>query len=151
MNKENNSGQMGRVEIYFEDYHKIRIKRQKIYKWLNKVIENEKLTFSNLVIILCSDNYLLELNQKYLKHNDYTDIITFNNSEKGIISGDLYISVDRVKENAARYKVKFEEELIRVIVHGTLHLMKYNDKTKPEKMIMREKENFYINTYLSIE
>jgi probable rRNA maturation factor len=142
---------MGRVKIYFEDYHQVRIKKRKIYKWLKEVIANEKLTFNNLIIIFCSDEYLYELNKKYLKHYYYTDIVTFNNSENGIISGDLYISLDRVKENAVLYKVKFEDELIRVMVHGALHLMNYNDKFRQEKETMREKENFYINEFKCIE
>ena len=108
--------------------------------------ENKKLGFINCVF--CSDNYLIEINNKYLQHDYFTDIITFDHSEnKKNIEGDLYISVDRTKENAKKYKVDENTELIRVIIHGLLHLIGYKDKTKKEKALMSEKENKYLSLY----
>ena len=108
--------------------------------------ENKKLGFINCVF--CSDNYLIEINNKYLQHDYFTDIITFDHSEnKRNIEGDLYISVDRTKENAKKYKVDENTELIRVIIHGLLHLIGYKDKTKKEKALMSEKENKYLSLY----
>ena len=96
-------------------------------------------------IIFCSDNYLLEVNKQYLNHNYFTDIITFNNVEDSVISGDLFISLDRVKENAETFHSKFVVELYRVVFHGILHLIGYNDKTETEKKLMRQKEDFYLS------
>lgn len=88
-----------------------------------------------------SDESLLEINREYLKHNTYTDIITFNYNEGKNIAGDIFISVDRVKENAQKFEVKFEEELHRVMIHGVLHLCGYKDKSKTDSGLMRKKEN----------
>ena len=108
--------------------------------------ENKKLGFINCVF--CSDNYLIEINNKYLQHDYFTDIITFDHSENKInIEGDLYISVHRTKENAKKYMVDENTELIRVIIHGLLHLIGYKDKTKKEKALMSEKENKYLSLY----
>jgi probable rRNA maturation factor len=87
---------------------------------------------------------LLKINEQYLNHNYYTDIVTFDYVENSVISGDLFISVDRVEENASQLGVSFDEELYRVIFHGILHLCGYNDKTIAEKEMMREKEDFYL-------
>ena len=109
--------------------------------WIRDCIEQENKKTGNINFILCSDPYLLNINQRYLNHDFFTDIITFDQSESSSeISGDIYISVDRVKENAGKLKVKFEHELCRVLIHGILHLVGYNDKTDSEKSQMREKE-----------
>jgi rRNA maturation RNase YbeY len=97
--------------------------------------------------MFCSDGYLLEINLKYLKHNTYTDIITFNLSDSLTIEGEVYVSIDRVEENALRFKNSFETELLRVVIHGALHLCGYKDKTKTEKSMMRQKEDEYIRLY----
>ena len=108
--------------------------------------ENKELGFINCVF--CSDEYLLEVNKKHLKHHFYTDVITFDFSEnKKTLEGDLYISVERVKENSKKYKVTFNSELVRTIVHGVLHLVGYKDKTKIEKETMLAKENKYVSLY----
>ena len=116
--------------------------------WLSKTVSSEKKSLGNLNFVFCSDNYLLQLNQTYLQHNTYTDIITFDYSDKkispSIISGDIFISIERVKENAEKFQVPFLKELHRVMIHGVLHLMGYKDKTKKDKMLMREKEDFYL-------
>ena len=116
--------------------------RNKIKQWIKKIVETEGKRLGNISYIFCSDEYLLVVNKKYLEHDTYTDIITFDYTENSeIISGDIFISIDRVKENAKEFKVAFEEELRRVIIHGVLHLLGYPDKKPNEEKIMREKEN----------
>ncbi|MGY3792464.1 rRNA maturation RNase YbeY [uncultured Aquimarina sp.] len=109
--------------------------------WLNKVAVSEKKSIGEISLILCLDDYLLDINQKYLNHDTYTDIISFDNTMGNELAGDIFISVDRVKENAEIYDVDFEEELRRVMVHGLLHFCGYKDKTEEEKLVMRQKEN----------
>ena len=96
-------------------------------------------------IIFCSDNYILDVNQKYLQHDYFTDIITFDYCEGDRLSGDLFISVDTVKENALEYGTEFQEELHRVIVHGILHLIGYDDHSPEDIEVMRKKENYYLS------
>jgi len=115
--------------------------------WISETISKEKHQLQELNFIFCSDDYLLKINQEYLKHDTYTDIITFDNStEKGDIVGDIFISITRVKENAKTFQTSFQNELHRVMIHGTLHLLGYPDKKKEEKALMTEKENEYLNT-----
>ncbi len=113
-------------------------------QWLDSVARQEGKTIGEINIIFCSDEYLLEMNKQYLNHDYYTDVITFDYSDDQIISGDIFISVDRVKDNAQTYKQIFATELNRVIVHGILHLIGYKDKTDAEQKIMRQKENYYL-------
>ena len=113
------------------------------------VLENYK--SGEITIVFCTDDYLLEMNKTYLNHDFYTDIITFDYSENGVISGDLFISVDRVNDNAGSFSVSVDNELKRVIYHGVLHLCGYKDKTENDEKEMREKENFYINQFVSRE
>lgn len=113
-------------------------------KWYKFVAESEIRKLGDINVIFCSDNYLLDINIKYLHHDYFTDIITFDYSEGKTISGDLFISVDSVKENAVFYKTEFEEELNRVLVHGVLHLIGYDDHTEDEIATMRSKENYYL-------
>lgn len=112
--------------------------------WLKLVAESEIKKLGNINIIFCSDNYILDVNVKYLGHDYFTDIITFDYCEKDILSGDLFISIDTVRDNAEFYKTEFNDELNRVIVHGLLHLIGYDDHTPEEQKIMREKENYYL-------
>jgi len=115
-------------------------------KWLKDVITQEGKTPGDIHYIFLSDSGLLEINQQFLNHHDYTDIITFPLSEsEQIIRGEIYISLDRVKENALLNNVNFYQEFARVLVHGVLHLLDYNDHTKEEKHEMRSKENYYLN------
>ncbi len=100
-----------------------------------------------ITVIFCSDAYLLAMNKAFLKHHYLTDIITFDNSEEGVIAGELYISVDRVKENASGYSVRFKHELMRVMIHGVLHLLGYHDKSREERKEMRAKENHYLSLF----
>lgn len=109
--------------------------------WLQNVAKSENFEIADLNYVFVSDEELYEMNIKYLNHNTLTDIITFNYVENEIVSGDIFISVDRVKENAVDFYVSFENELLRVMVHGLLHLMNYNDKTDEEQDLMTLKED----------
>lgn len=124
--------------------HKIRFSLKnprKITSWIKRVVEKEGASIGEINYVFCSDPYLLTLNQGFLKHNTLTDIITFDNSEdKSSLEGEIYISIERVKENASKYNVPFEDELNRVMIHGILHLLGYKDKKPAEKALMREKE-----------
>jgi rRNA maturation RNase YbeY len=124
---------------------KFTLKNKKIIKqWIIETIKNEKKECGQIAYMFCSDDYLLDLNQRFLNHNTYTDIITFDYSEEKILNGEIYISIDRVKENAKNFDVDFETELLRVIIHGVLHLAGYKDKTKEQKEKMRKKEDQYL-------
>lgn len=114
-------------------------------RWLKLVAESEIRRLGNISIIFCSDNYILDTNIKYLGHDYFTDIITFDYCEGDVLSGDLFISIDSVRENAAYYGASFEEELHRVIVHGVLHLIGYDDHSKEDIQEMRSKENYYLS------
>ncbi len=114
-------------------------------RWLNLVAENEIRRMGDLSVIFCSDAYILEINRKYLGHDYYTDIITFDYSEGDTISGDLFISIDTVRANSAEYATDFENELNRVMVHGVLHLIGYDDHTPEDISEMRGKEDFYLS------
>lgn len=116
-----------------------------IRKWIKQTIIDESHKLAELNFIFCSDTYLLTINQQYLNHDTYTDIITFDNSDEiGLIIGDIFISIDRINENAASFKTNPEDELHRVMIHGTLHLLGYPDKGKEAKAIMTQKEDFYL-------
>ena len=115
--------------------------------WLNEVAKQEGKKILELSYVFCSDNYLLQINQEYLNHDTLTDIVTFDNSENPKkIDGDIFISIDRVRENGEKLGTS-ETELKRVMVHGLLHLLGYKDKKKEDKAVMSEKENFYIKQY----
>jgi len=127
-------------EINFRLKNKASIK-----KWINASIKTEKKKPGKLCFIFCSDDYLLGLNKKHLSHNTLTDIITFDYSkETKDISGDIFISIDRVKENAKKFGVEFENELHRVIIHGVLHIIGYKDKGAAHKKKMTQMENKYM-------
>jgi rRNA maturation RNase YbeY len=115
--------------------------RTLIKKWLKQIIENKGYKLGTLSYILCDDDYLLEINKQYLQHEFYTDIITFDYVENGVINGDVFISVDRVKENATSFGVSEREELMRVFAHGVLHLSGLKDATSEEASQMRKAEN----------
>ena len=130
--------------IEFEFIEVPEINLDYIQEWCIKVVENEGKTLSNITVVLGSDDWLLEQNKSFLKHDYYTDIITFDYCEMDFISGDLLISIDRVNDNAKNYNVSRETELNRVLVHGLLHLCGYGDKTEKEIEIMRKKEDYYL-------
>ena len=125
--------------------------RAELKKFIQFLFKKEQKPFSNLNYIFCSDKYLLEINRTYLNHNYLTDIITFNLSDDPeIITGEIYISIDRVRENAAILGLSIREEIHRVIFHGALHLCGFGDKTKPQKLLMKIKEDTYLDMYLGV-
>jgi rRNA maturation RNase YbeY len=113
--------------------------------WLSEVCVLEDRILREVSVVFVSDEGLLEMNKEYLMHDYYTDIITFDYCEEDDVIGDLFISVDRVKENAHDHKATFDQEMSRVLVHGVLHLCGYGDKSEDEERTIREKENFYLN------
>lgn len=135
---------MSNIQIFFEDIKPINLRKQHIQKLVKELIKSELKITGEISLIMCSDEYLLKINIGYLQHDYYTDIITFNYVEGNVISGDLFISIERVKENSEKYNTSWIKELYRVIFHGLLHLVGYNDKTTEEQVIMREKEDFYL-------
>ena len=120
-------------------------------RWLKMVVGSEIKRLGDLSIIFCSDNYILDINLRYLQHDYFTDIITFDYCEGDTVSGDLFISIDSVRENAAFYGATFEDELDRVMVHGVLHLLGYDDHTPEDIAMMREKENYYVKLKRSLQ
>jgi probable rRNA maturation factor len=136
---------VSKIKFFFENVPPFKVDRELLDKHVQYLIGNEGREMGEISIVFCTDTYLLGMNKKYLKHAYYTDIITFDYVENSIISGDLFISIERVKENASRFKVTFEVELYRVIFHGILHLIGYDDKTTEEKALIRDKEDFYLS------
>ena len=116
-----------------------------ITKLLEDAINTENKELGEINYIFCDDQYLLKKNQEYLQHDTFTDIITFDYTEKNRLSGDIFISIERVKENAINFAVPFETELKRVIIHGILHLIGYKDSSDEDTKTMRSKENFYLS------
>ena len=117
-------------------------------RWIKNVILEENKELGEVNYIFCDDKYLLGKNIKYLDHGTLTDIITFNYCEGNMISSDIMISVERVMENSSIFENSFSEELNRVMIHGILHLIGYNDKTDGEKEIIRKKEDYYVNKFV---
>lgn len=117
------------------------INSEQISQWIIKIIRQESAKPGDVSIIFCNDTYLLSINQKYLDHDYYTDIVCFDYCENDTVSGDLFISIERIKENAIKYNTQFLDELHRVIIHGIFHLLGFDDKTEDERMKMRSKEN----------
>ncbi len=114
---------------------------RKVSAWIKDVVQQEGASIQEINYVFCTDAYLLAINAGFLNHNSFTDIITFNYSENpSVIEGEMYISIDRVKENANKFHEQFEDELSRVMIHGVLHLLGYNDKRPDEKTLMRKKE-----------
>lgn len=113
--------------------------------WIRAAVAEENFQAGDIHVIFCSDAYLLEMNRRYLQHDYYTDIITFDYTADSVLSGDLFISVDTVRNNAEEYGVMFHVELLRVIIHGIMHLAGYKDKTETDAAKMRERENHYLN------
>ncbi|HTB05746.1 MAG TPA: rRNA maturation RNase YbeY [Bacteroidia bacterium] len=116
-------------------------KESHIKDWIKKIIRKEGKTCGQLYYFFCGDEHLLNINKEFLNHDTYTDIITFDYSEKKAISGEIFISIDRVRENAGKYKVTFEKELLRTVIHGVLHLCGYGDKKPTDRKKMRAKED----------
>lgn len=135
------------ISFFSEDIDFTPKNKQAVREWINNTVKSEGFhRISELNFIFCSDDYLLEINKKYLNHDTYTDIVTFDSSEdETTIAGDIFISVDRMKENARKFQVAEVDELHRVIIHGVLHLCGYHDKKKEDKILMTSKEDTYLS------
>ena len=133
------------ISYYFQDTDFKFRDRRKTNEWLKLAAESEIRRIGNISIVFCSDNYVLDINQKYLQHDYFTDIITFDYCDEDRLSGDLFISVDSVRENSVEFGTDFKDELNRVIIHGLLHLVGYDDHTEKDIKLMRSKENYYLS------
>jgi probable rRNA maturation factor len=132
---------------FFEEDISYKIKNKlALRQWISETVQAEGYKLNELSYIFCSDEYLLQINRQYLDHDTYTDIITFDNSTPvNGITGDIFISIDRIRENALKFNIAETDELHRVIIHGALHLLEYKDKTPADKKKMTLKEDFYLN------
>ncbi len=135
------------IEFEFEEITPFSFVEDSVIEWVNSSIENENKISGDICFIFCNDSYLLNVNQKYLDHDFFTDVITFDYSVSNIVSGDIFISVDRVEENSKQYRVSFDYEMRRIMVHGVLHLVGYTDKSEEDKIIMTSKEDEYLNLF----
>jgi probable rRNA maturation factor len=136
---------MPAIDFFEEDINYKLKNKALIRRWITDTITAEGFELSGLTYIFCSDTYLLNINQQYLNHDTFTDIITFDNSElDGVIFGDIFISIERIHENAIKFNVTETTELHRVMIHGALHLLGYGDKSPVDKQKMTEKEDFYL-------
>ncbi len=133
------------IEIYFEDTEVLDVSPEFFVSWLSSGVKAEGFELGYVTLIFCSDAYLLEMNKHHLNHDYYTDIITFDYTEGQVLSGDLFISIDTVKSNAIENDVMFHVELNRVVGHGVLHLMGYNDKTEEQQKEMTQKEEWVLS------
>lgn len=137
---------MAAVEFFCQDISFKLPQPRKTTRWIRAVIDREGWELNHLNFIFCSDSYLLTINQRFLHHETFTDIITFDNGEgTKALEGDIFISIERVTENAGKLQTGFDEELHRVMVHGVLHLVGYSDKTLEQKTEMRKKEDAYLS------
>ena len=141
---------MQKIQFYFLDRRPTLKERTRLKLFIEKLFLIEKKKLGNLSYIFCSDEHLLTINKDFLKHDFYTDIITFDLSSSKIeTEGEIYVSVDRVKDNAKQLGVSFKEELHRVVFHGALHLCGYKDKTKADSVVMRAIEDTYLSLYFN--
>ncbi len=130
------------IEFYSEDVEFELENPNQVSEWITSIIENHDHELVNLTYVFCSDDYLHEINVEYLDHDTLTDIITFDNAdEEGIVEGDIFISIDRVRENANVLGIDFKDELHRVLIHGVLHLLGFKDKTEEQEALMRNQED----------
>lgn len=134
-----------------ENVLKPKLSYRSVSHWIKFVIAKYNLNAGEITFIFCDDNYLLDINIKFLHHDYFTDIVTFDYSEGNFVAGDLFISLDRVKENSLLFNCSFRDELLRVIIHGLLHLLKFSDSSSEEKVVMRKMEEECIKIYRDIE
>ena len=137
------------IQIHIEGVEVPVFNQELFCSWLEDVVLSEGAQLGDIQFVFCSDDYILEINKKYLNHDYYTDIVTFDYTLDNLISGDLFVSIDRVIDNASDYTCPVFDELLRVCVHGVLHLLGYKDKTPADSVIMRSKEDYYIARYVS--
>jgi probable rRNA maturation factor len=138
------------INYFIEDVRTFKISKRLLNRWIKSCIIYYKHEVGDINFIFCSDVYLKEINIQYLKHDFFTDIITFNYNEDGLISGDIYISTERVEDNSKLYEVGFYKELERVMIHGILHLNGFEDGSKEEKDEMHRLEDFWLEKYSPI-
>lgn len=136
------------ISFNFLDIPVFKLPKSKYKSAIKSLVLEESFKLQDISLIFVSDLYLLDINKKHLNHDYFTDIITFDYSKDSFVAGDLFISVDRVRENALLNYVDFNNELSRVVFHGVLHLCKYKDKTKADKLLMRSKEDYYLSKFL---
>ena len=135
------------IRFYFENIDRVNFNQSIKRTWISSCIDKYNYKVGEISYIFCSDEYLLDINKKFLNHNYFTDIITFNNCIGNIINTDIYISIDRVEDNSVNYGVAFFEELNRVMIHGVLHLVGFNDHSDKEKEQMRKQENICLKLF----
>jgi rRNA maturation RNase YbeY len=138
-----------RISYFLQDRPVPKFLKKKISAWIKQTIVLEEKFPGDISFVFCSDEHLLKVNRDYLKHDYFTDVITFDYSENAVISGDILISVDRVAENAKEFQHDFIHELFRVMIHGVLHLLGYTDQSKSDKNTMTEMENTCLNRLLN--
>ncbi|MBJ6117629.1 rRNA maturation RNase YbeY [Pontibacter sp. BT310] len=130
------------IEFYSEDVEFSLSNPEQVADWIATVIDQHDVELAGLTYIFCSDDYLHQINVEYLDHDTLTDIITFDNAdEEGIVESDIFVSIDRVKDNAETLGIPFQDELHRVLIHGVLHLLGYKDKTEEQEALMRKQED----------
>ena len=134
------------IEYHYENNFRLD-NETKYTDWINRIMASENAILGPIHYIFCDDTFLLAMNQKYLNHDTLTDIISFDYSDLGATSGDIFISIERVEENAVKFETTVDNELRRVMAHGLLHLLGYNDKNDSERSTMRAKENEKINMF----
>jgi probable rRNA maturation factor len=139
------------IEITLKDVQVPGLDSEFFVLWLQKVVKEEGLELGDICLVFCSDLELLEMNKTYLQHDYFTDILTFDYCLDSVVSGDLFMSIDRIIDNATTLNEDYLKELKRVCVHGVLHLCGYKDKTDTESIIMRGKEEYYITKFVSRE
>jgi len=140
-----------RISFQKQDIELVLKNKNKIRLWIVEAIKNEGKKTGDITYIFCSDEYLLGMNQQYLHHDDFTDVITFDYTEKDRVSGDIFISVERILDNSTQLKTDIDDELHRVMIHGVMHLCGYKDKKLEERANMTKKENQYLGLYLSLK
>ena len=133
------------ISFFIENINYRLIDKHKLKAWISNACTSEKAKIESIIYIFSDDEFIHQINKDYLRHNTYTDIITFDLSEKDTLDGEIYISLERVKDNAQKFEVKFVDEIHRVMIHGVLHLLGYNDKTPSQQRKMKAKEDFYLS------
>ncbi len=136
-----------KINVFYDDIKYRLTNKKRIKEIIEKVIREEKKLLDDLNFVFTDDKSILNINKEFLKNNYYTDVIAFSYGENKRINGEIYISIETVRKNAYNYKVSFSNEILRVMIHGTLHLCGYDDKTDREREIMRKKEDFWIEKY----
>ena len=138
---------MNKIDFYYEDCEFVYKGKIATRSWINRAVKENNKQLGLISIIFFSDNYLLKINQDYLNHDYFTDIITFDYCEGNSVSGDLFISIDMIRANAEKFGVEFIDELHRVIIHGMMHLVGFKDKTDEEAQVMRTQENYWLERF----